>query len=62
MFWPGHYLYHFTGIWVDVDEGKRPKSIPRLFGWDDRFKALDCLRLGNRAPPVIAASYCPDYT
>jgi hypothetical protein len=29
----GRYLYHFTGIWVDLDEKKRPKSIPRLFGW-----------------------------
>jgi hypothetical protein len=29
----GRYLYHFTGVWVDLDERKRPKSIPRLFGW-----------------------------
>ena len=29
----GHYLYHFTGVWVDLDERKRPKSLPRLFGW-----------------------------
>jgi hypothetical protein len=29
----GRYLYHFTGVWVDLDEHKRPKSIPRLFGW-----------------------------
>jgi hypothetical protein len=26
-------LYHFTGAWVDLDERKRPKNIPRLFGW-----------------------------
>jgi len=29
----GRYLYHFSGVWVDLDERKRPKVIPRLFGW-----------------------------
>ncbi len=29
----GRYLYHFSGVWVDLDERKRPKIIPRLFGW-----------------------------
>jgi hypothetical protein len=29
----GRYLYHFTGVWVDLNERKRPKNIPRLFGW-----------------------------
>jgi len=29
----GRYLYHFTGVWVDLDERKQPKNIPRLFGW-----------------------------
>jgi hypothetical protein len=29
----GRYLYHFTGIWVDLDERKRPKMKPRLAGW-----------------------------
>ena len=29
----GRYLYYFTGVWVDLDERKRPKNIPRLFGW-----------------------------
>jgi hypothetical protein len=29
----GRYLYHFSGVWVDLDERKRPKSIPSLFGW-----------------------------
>jgi len=29
----GRYLYHFTGVWIDLDERKRPKSVPRLFGW-----------------------------
>lgn len=29
----GRYLYHFTGTWVDLDERKRPKTIPKLTGW-----------------------------
>ena len=29
----GRYLYHFSGIWVDLDERKRPLSRPALVGW-----------------------------
>ncbi len=29
----GRYLYYFTGTWVDLNDRKQPKSIPRLFGW-----------------------------
>lgn len=29
----GRYLYYFTGIWVDLDERKRPKTTPQLVGW-----------------------------
>src|SRR5947209_9605825 len=29
----GRYLYYFTGTWVDLDERKRPKSIPKLADW-----------------------------
>jgi hypothetical protein len=29
----GRYLYYFTGTWVDLDEKKRPKSVPQLTGW-----------------------------
>ncbi len=29
----GRYLYHFTGVWVDLDARKRPKTMPKLFGW-----------------------------
>jgi len=29
----GRYLYYFTGTWVDLDDRKRPKSIPQLAGW-----------------------------
>ena len=25
----GRYLYHFDGIWVDLDERKRPRSVPQ---------------------------------
>jgi hypothetical protein len=29
----GRYLYYFTGIWVDIDDRKRPKKIPTLPEW-----------------------------
>ena len=29
----GRYLYHFTGVWVDLDDRKRPKTTPKLAGW-----------------------------
>ncbi len=29
----GRYLYYFTGTWVDLDDHKRPKSVPQLFAW-----------------------------
>jgi hypothetical protein len=29
----GRYLYYFTGIWVDLDDRKRPKTVPKLAGW-----------------------------
>ena len=29
----GRYLYYFAGEWVDLDERKRPKSIPKLPRW-----------------------------
>lgn len=29
----GRYLYHFDGVWVDLDDRKRPKSAPKLPGW-----------------------------
>jgi len=31
----GRYLYCFKGVWVDLDERKRPKSTPQLFDWGD---------------------------
>jgi len=29
----GRYLYYFSGTWVDLDDRKRPKSVPQLAGW-----------------------------
>jgi hypothetical protein len=29
----GRYLYYFAGIWVDLDDHKRPKTVPKLAGW-----------------------------
>lgn len=29
----GRYLYYFSGIWMDLDDRKRPKSKPALVGW-----------------------------
>jgi hypothetical protein len=26
----GRYLYHFTGVWVELDQRKRPKIVPKL--------------------------------
>lgn len=29
----GRYLYYFVGTWVDLDDRKRPKTVPKLAGW-----------------------------
>jgi len=29
----GRYLYYHAGTWVDLDEGKRPKTAPALPVW-----------------------------
>jgi hypothetical protein len=29
----GRYLYYFSGEWVDLDERKRPKTVPTLPAW-----------------------------
>jgi hypothetical protein len=29
----GRYLYYFSGTWVDLDDRKRPKTVPKLAGW-----------------------------
>lgn len=40
----GRYLYYFTGTWVDLDDRKRPKSVPQLTGWATPAGWLDGLR------------------
>jgi hypothetical protein len=40
----GRYLYYFTGTWVDLDDRKRPKSVPQLAGWATPAGWLDGLR------------------
>jgi Rad52/22 family double-strand break repair protein len=29
----GRYLYYFEGMWVDLDDRKRPRTVPRLPDW-----------------------------
>ncbi len=29
----GRYLYYFEGVWVDLDQRKRPKTVPKLPKW-----------------------------
>ncbi len=43
----GRYLYYFTGTWVDLDDRKRPKTIPGLFGWATPQGWLEGLRPGQ---------------
>jgi Rad52/22 family double-strand break repair protein len=40
----GRYLYYFTGTWVDLDECKRPKTVPQLAGWATPAGWLEGLR------------------
>ena len=50
----GRYLYYFTGVWVDLDERKRPKNIPRLFGWATPQGWRQGLRPGQEADTVLS--------
>jgi hypothetical protein len=45
----GRYLYYFSGTWVDLDDRKRPKSVPRLFGWATPRGWRQGLRPGQEA-------------
>jgi hypothetical protein len=40
----GRYLYYFTGTWVDLDNRKRPKTVPHLAGWATPAGWLEGLR------------------
>jgi len=47
----GRYLYYFTGTWVDLDERKRPKSVPKLPDW----ATPEGWRQGLRPNPEVAS-------
>src|SRR5215472_7851900 len=51
----GRYLYYFDGVWVDLDERKRPKTAPKLFGW----ATPEGWRQGLR-PQVVAGTQSED--
>lgn len=55
----GRYLYYFTGTWVDLDERKRPKSVPQLAGWATPTGWRDGLRprcVGEMKPSVKSST------
>jgi hypothetical protein len=52
----GRYLYHFTGAWVDLDERKRPKNIPQLFGWATPQGWREGLRPGQEAKNTLSTA------
>lgn len=49
----GRYLYHFTGTWVDLDDHKRPKNMPKLFGWATPEGWRQGLRPGREASAEV---------
>jgi hypothetical protein len=55
----GRYLYYFTGTWVDLDERKRPKSVPQLADWATPAGWREGLRprfVGEAKPQSAAAN------
>jgi hypothetical protein len=50
----GRYLYFFEGVWVDLDEKKRPKWEPQLAGWATPEGWRQGLRPGRTAPATPA--------
>jgi hypothetical protein len=55
----GRYLYHFTGVWVDLDDRKRPKTRPRLAGWATPDGWRQGLRPQQQAPNQEASQEVP---
>ncbi|HYL16303.1 MAG TPA: Rad52/Rad22 family DNA repair protein [Terriglobales bacterium] len=43
----GRYLYYFMGTWVDLDDRKRPETVPQLAGWATPEGWLQGLRPGR---------------
>src|SRR5262245_24838048 len=59
----GRYLYDFEGVWVDLDERKRPKSALKLFGWatpEGWRQGLRPERVGAGSAKVASSSGNPD--
>jgi hypothetical protein len=52
----GRYLYYFTGVWVDLDDRKRPKTRPRLAGWATPDGWRQGLRPHQEQPPARDSS------
>ncbi len=55
----GRYLYYFTGTWIDLDDRKRPKTVPQLAGWATPAGWLEGLRpscTGGQKPSDRAAA------
>lgn len=55
----GRYLYHFTGTWVDLDDRKRPKTVPQLANWatpEGWLRGLRPCRDGDSQVPERAAA------
>jgi hypothetical protein len=51
----GRYLYDFEGIWVDLDERKRPRTIPQLPKWATPQGWVQGLRSNPPAEPGSAS-------
>lgn len=56
----GRYLYYFTGVWVDLDDRKRPKTKPKLFGWATPHGWRQGLRPQQQSAPHDASQGIPD--
>jgi Rad52/22 family double-strand break repair protein len=50
----GRYLYYFTGTWVDLDDRKRPKTVPQLAGWATPEGWMQGLRPGREGNSTLS--------
>src|SRR5438132_6674969 len=50
----GRYLYYFTGTWVDLDDRKRPETVPQLAGWATPEGWLQGLRPGREGNSTLS--------
>src|ERR1051326_1276955 len=49
----GRYLYHFEGVWVDLDDYKRPKTIPQMPEWATPEGWIRGLRANSPRPGAV---------